>query len=654
MGQDQGPLPLIDSASANPSASGPVARVVGGAAAGALALAALSLIDIALRLAATPELTSPLRDLSVLAGVGALGGAILGALRMISGLAWLCPFGLVLGAAVGLWLWLPDVPASRLLSERGLTQLALAGAGYVLAGSTIGQFGCALLRRAFPLRAHLWRDLAIVAVLLAPQLLPRLPGSAASDRPNLLLLTVDTLRADRLGFSGSARPTSPNLDRLARSGVTFTRAVTPLPRTLPALASLMTGVFPHAHGVRDNFHYSLGERDPTLAEGLRAEGWATAAVNSNPVLSHDSGIYRGFASANDRGDDWSRLELLRTLQHGRALIAMRTGTRAEVITDLALAWLHERPRNRPFFLWVHWLAPHMPYEPDPIWVSRFSPDYAGDYRLRLDYDKISKGEMTYRNSLTRVQLAHAAALYDGEIATTDRAVGRLLRELEATGDLENTVIVFTSDHGESLDEHGYFFNHGDFVYGPATNIPLLIRGLPFLPAGALARGPVALQELCAALQTALGGSAADAPGAFAAGAGPFFAESGFCRFPDLNDRLELLLPREIAQSPDRIPDWSERWEAAANRAKQRFIEEGRWKLVRSPLTSSDRYELFDLEADPGETRDLSAIYPDTVAALADKLAQWIADGEAQESVAPPRTIDEETRESMRALGYIGD
>jgi arylsulfatase A-like enzyme len=647
VGQDQGPLPLSDSSSA-------FARLSSGAATGALALAVLAAVDIALRLGETPALTSPLRDLSLLAAGGALCGAVLGALRLVAILSWLCPFGLVLGAAVALRLWLPDVTGSRLLGERSLVWIALAGAGWVLGGAAIGQLACARLRRALPLRAHLGRDLVIVAALLVPLALPRFGGSSGSVRPNLLLLTVDTLRSDRLGFAGSPRPTSPNLDRLARSGVTYTRAVTPLPRTLPALASLMTGAFPHTHGVRDNFHYALGERSSTLAEMLQASGWATAAVNSNPVLSHDSGIYQGFATASDRGDDWSRLELVRTLQHVRALLAMRAGTRAEVITDLALGWLRSRPRGRPFFLWVHWLAPHMPYEPDPIWVSRFSPDYEGDYRLRLDYDKIPKGEMTYRNPLTPQQREHAAILYDGEIATTDRAVGRLLRELAAAGDLENTIIVFTSDHGESLVEHGYFFNHGDFVYGPATNIPLLVRGLPSPPPGALVRGPTALNELSAPLQTALTGKTAGMASPLPPGVGPFFGESGFCRFPDLNDRLELLLPREIAQNPDRIPDWPQRWEAAANRAKQQFIEEGHWKLVRSPGRIQDRFELFDLDSDPGETRDLSALRPDVVAHLAEKLAEWTLLGETQGEAAAPRTIDDDLRDRMKALGYIGD
>jgi arylsulfatase A-like enzyme len=218
---------------------------------------------------------------------------------------------------------------------------------------------------------------------------------------------VDTLRSDRLGFAGDPRARSPHVDRLARRGTTYADAVTPLPRTLPAVASLLTGRVPHAHGVRDNFHYALSGEAVTLTETLSRAGWVTAAVNSNPVLSHDSGVYQGFRSASDRGDDWSRLGLVRGVRRLATLVAMRRGDRARVITDLALDSASRRPRGRPYFLWVHWLSPHMPYEPVPPFDTLFDPGYTGRFARRIDNDGISKGEMTYRNSLPAPELAHA-------------------------------------------------------------------------------------------------------------------------------------------------------------------------------------------------------------------------------------------------------
>ena len=433
----------------------------------------------------------------------------------------------------------------------------------------------------------------------------------------------------------------------------------------------MTGASPHTHGVRDNFHYTLGEASPTLAEALRDRGWTTGAVSSNPVLSHDSGIYQGFAAADDRGDDWSRLTIVRGVRRLSTLAAMRTRDRDQVVTRLAMDWLAHRPTGRPFFLWTHWLAPHMPYEPAPPFDRTFDPGYEGDYARVLDYGRISKGDMTYRNPLDPRVIEHAKALYDGEVATSDRAVGALLREMEASGDLDHTLIVFTSDHGESLDEQGYFFNHGDFVYGPAANIPLLIAA-PNPSSARVASSPVSLIDLAptilAHVSLEADALAADGqpielspltgstPHSTTAGSlvPAVFGESDFCRFPDLNDRLGFLLPLEIAQNPERIPDWKEKWEAQAILAKQRYGIVGPWKLVLSPHPSGDRLELFDLSRDPLDLVNVSAAHPEITLDLERLLRRWMQEGEGRSTSAGDRILDEETIARMRALGYIGN
>jgi arylsulfatase A-like enzyme len=429
--------------------------------------------------------------------------------------------------------------------------------------------------------------------------------------------------------------------------------VTPQPRTLPGLASLFTGREPPAHGVRDNFHYALGPDAVTLAERLAAAGWATAAVSSNPVLSHDSGIYQGFASASDRGDDWARLPLVRGVEHFRTLVAMRRGDREMQVTRLALDWLRARPRDRPFFLWVHYHAPPMPYEPVPPFHRAFDPGYEGPYRDSIGYDGISKGDLTYRNALPPRTIEHVKALYDGEVAVSDRAVGRLLDAMEGRGDLERTLVVVTADHGESLDEHGYFFNHGDFVYGPAANVPLLWRGAGDGPrVGREAPSLVDVHALVVAA-TGIGADEQDAGRWPVPAESAVFGESDFCRFPDLNDRLGYLLPLEVAQSPDRVEDWAGRWEAQANRAKQRFVERGGYKLVLTPRPDGDRWELFDLAADPAETRDVSATLPEVRAELATLLQDWMRKAEGESGTARERVIGDALREQHGGLGYLG-
>ena len=615
-----------------------------GSAAGALALVAIAVADLAFRSDALPPAASPFRDLSLLAIAGAIAGSLLGLARS-AGARLLSPFAITLGTAIALEHWLSGISGSRVLTG-GAAPVAMQGALLLAAGAGGGLLlGLALRRLPAPPAAPL-RDLAVVLLLAAPAAWPGGRGGAGPDG-NVLLLTVDTLRADRLGCTGSPLPLTPWLDRLARGGVTFPRAVTPLPRTLPATASLHTGMDPPNHGVRDNFHYALAPAAATLAEELAGRGFACAAVNSNPALSHDSGIFQGFASANDRGDDWSRLGLVRGAGRVLTLLEMRRGDRDAVVTKLALGWLRRRPADRPFFLWVHWLAPHMPYEPAYPFDRAFDPDYEGKYRHAIGYESVTKGDMTYRNPLTDRELAHAVALYDGEVATSDRAVGRLLREMEREGLLRDTRVIFTADHGESLREHGYFFNHGDFVYGPAANVPLIVAGN--VPPGTIDPTPISLADVRKRLVPPDPSAAPPAGDPAAA----LFGESGFCRFPDLNDRLGFQLPAEIAQSPDAVPDWRDRWEEQANRAKQRFVQRGRWKLVRSPRESGDRHELFDLHADPGETSDVAASHPDTTAALSALLDEWIARGEAAPSMAEDRVLDEDAREQMGALGYLG-
>lgn len=622
----------------------PLPSVLSGAAAGALALAAIAGTEILLRPGAQPALAAPLRDLSLLSVGGAGAGAVLGALRA-AGLRFLSPFTVALGIAVAAEHWLTGVSGSRVLTGSVLPE-ALRGVLFVTGGAGAGLLVGLALRRVPRPPPNAVRDLAVVVLLAVPA---AWPPPAPRSRSGVLLLTVDTLRADRLGCMGNPRPVSPWLDRLARSGTTFSRVVTPLPRTLPATASLHTGADPQVHGVRDNFHYALAPAASTLAEAFGAAGFACAAVNSNPALSHASGIFQGFASANDRGDDWSRLGLVRGSGRVLTLLAMRRGDRDRVVTDLALAWLRRRPADRPFFLWVHWLAPHMPYEPAYPYDRVFDPGYEGDHRFALTYERISKGDMTYRNPLTARERIHAVALYDGEVATSDRAVGRLLRAMEEEG-IHADRVIFTADHGESLLEHGYFFNHGDFVYGPAANVPLLLAGRD-VPPGAIDPEPLSLTDV----RTRLAGLPGPGPSPSAGGpARPLFGESGFCRFPDLNGRLGFQLPTEIAQSPDAVPDWRERWEEQANRAKQRFVERGRWKLVRSPRETGDREELFDLETDPGETADVAALHPDTLAVLGALLDDWVAQGAQASTTASERALDEDAREQMNALGYLGN
>ena len=231
----------------------------------------------------------------------------------------------------------------------------------------------------------------------------------SGGRLNLLLITVDTLRADRLGSYGYAAAQTPHLDALAAGGLRFERATTVMPLTLPAHASLMTGTFPAYHGVRDNGGFYLGEEARTLAEILSEAGFRTGGFVGAFVLDSRWGIAQGF----DRFfDDFDLTEF-----DGAAGMDAIQRPGASVV-DQALDWLQASPEVEPLFAWVHLYDPHTPYEAPEPYRSRFPATRSG--------------------------------AYDAEIAATDAEIGRLLDGFEAAGRLDDTLVVVASDHGEML------------------------------------------------------------------------------------------------------------------------------------------------------------------------------------------------------------
>ena len=281
-----------------------------------------------------------------------------------------------------------------------------------------------------------------VAALLALATLPACRREG--QRPNVLLITIDTLRADRLGCYGYGLAHTPAVDGLAREGVRCTDAATSAPITLPAHTSIMTGLYPPAHGVRDNGNYALAPEATTLAERLKAAGWRTGAFVSAAVLARRYGLDQGFEVYDD--DLWAEDE------PEMFMIRERPASRT---ADRVLAWLEEGQKTRqPFFLWVHFFDPHQPY-------NLRSFDLA----------------------------AMTATPYDAEIAEADRGVGRLIDWLREHGQLDDTLVVLTADHGESLGEHGEP-THGVFIYDATIHVPLIWRLPHVFPPGETYGGPV--------------------------------------------------------------------------------------------------------------------------------------------------------------------
>jgi choline-sulfatase len=257
-------------------------------------------------------------------------------------------------------------------------------------------------------------------------------AAAISAQPNVVLLSVDTLRADHLGCYGYDKPTSPNIDKLAQEGLLFEDAVCDVPLTAPSMAGMLTGHYPRDLGLTRN-GVELPESLPTVAERFKDAGYATWCVQSNWTLKSDlSRINRGF-------------DIYRDDFHKGRWGAIKSERPGPEVADIALELLAARDAAKPFFAWIHFSDPHGPYE----FHEEFNPSGKRPWRLKTA-EKV------------RVQ-------YDSEVLFTDHHIGRVLKALP-----ENTIVVFVADHGESLYEHGYL-GHGRRVYHPGIHVPLIIH-----------------------------------------------------------------------------------------------------------------------------------------------------------------------------------
>lgn len=425
-----------------------------------------------------------------------------------------------------------------------------------------------------------WLARRTPAVLVTPggAAIGRLPRGIAPTDLNLLVITLDTTRADRLGAYGWPHSATPELDRLAAEGVVFEHASAPAPLTLPAHSSLFTSKYPPAHGVRDNGGFFLDERETTLAERLKAAGVRTGGFVGAYVLDRRWGIGQGFDTYFDNFDP-SKFDTPSLADVERP---------ASEVTDHALEWLQSVAGSR-FFGWVHFYDPHSPYAPPEPYRAEF-----------------------------------ADRPYLGEIAYVDAQVGRLRAYLERARLLDRTIIVVLGDHGESLGEHGEG-THGFFIYESVLRVPLLIRA----PYGGL-RGRrvsdrVRSVDVAPTAMELLGLPA------------PRDVE-GRSLVPLMTGAVRELGLAAYAEAV--YPQYHFGW------SDLRSLTDGRFKFIEAP-----KPELYDLEADPQETRNLYAERQGLAGRMAAALDATA--GKGRSDVKPANDVDPEARSRLAALGYIG-
>ncbi len=320
----------------------------------------------------------------------------------------------------------------------------------------------------------LWSMLCVMAVL--PVLSLEVVADTAKSEPqnnkyNVLLISLDTLRADHLSCYGYPRNTSPNLDRFAKEGVLFENVTAASAITIPSHMSMFTGLYPSTHGVQ-GIVACPGEAVPTLAQVLSEHGYATAGFIAS-MLRPVWGFSRGFQVYDES-----------VLVSMNARVARSAVTNDE-ITSVATDWLRQNGKEKTFFLFVHYWDCHSDYVPPPPYDRKFDPEYKG---------KVAMPEPEPKKPIPQRDLTHLVALYDGEIAHTDDSVRKLLKVLQDMKLSQNTLVIVTADHGEGFMEHGKFL-HGNSLYEELVHVPLIMRLPNVLPQGLRVSGNVSHVDL---------------------------------------------------------------------------------------------------------------------------------------------------------------
>lgn len=453
-------------------------------------------------------------------------------------------------------------------------------------------------------------------------------GTAAAapvaKRPNVLIVTLDTTRADHTSAYGYERPTTPRLAEVARAGVRFEAAYAPMATTLPSHATMFTGLLPRTHGTLKN-GLQVDASLPLLSEILAKDGYRTGAFLSSFAVASKFGLARGFDHYDDDFEDGQcKWDVERWEGHKIEGDFCRRGdlTRAS-----AEAWLEKSgyfpastgkttaagAPEKPFFLWIHFFDAHNPYDPPPEHAKLFPPK--GNPPSELDHD---------------------IAKYDAEIHFADQEMGKLFDRLAAAKLLDDTLVIVAGDHGEGLMDHGWML-HGLQIYEEAVRVPFVLRWPGKLPAGKVIAAPVELADITPTVLE-LAGLAMPKTKHAPEGLSLAAAMAGTA---SLDPQRAVLVQRRFYASD------SER--GVRVKGSKHGLRRGDWKYIEAK--EEDTFELYDLKSDPGEKRNLADSEKQQRDALATELSTTLSSTAAASAPAPGRVSEEDARR-LEALGYV--
>lgn len=504
---------------------------------------------------------------------------------------------------------------------------------------------------------------SLVVLVSATVVWTHLDRATPADRPSVLFILSDTTRRDHVSPFGD-RAQTPAIDRLAARGVVFNDAVTVIPKTAQSVASFLTGRYPVRHGLR-GLYDNLSPSQPNIARAFQEAGYPTAALVNNPWVSPSHGFGHGFdryygteeIRAHFRG---SRRFVIWDVLYDRAVrqrLEWRPRQpegvfepRAAHLTDAAVEVLESQ--REPFFLYVHYFQPHWPYMPPPRLQERYdAPPPETSVVNNIGASPFTLGEMIFDNPLPEAENEGARRLYQGEVDDTMAEVGRLLNALEGSAWGDNTIVVFTADHGHSLGEHDYYFHHGAFLYDVSVRIPLILSWPEHLPGGRVVKSQVRSIDVAPTLaELADVGLDGTLDGQSLSGLWTGTADGP---------------PEAFLESDVRMMEANRRRQVGGVLGKLRGWRDGRQKLILTPAVDGPRVELFDVVDDPPEGQDLAGHEESQamVLALRERLEEALPEDERR-ALGPidpedlggageaESGVSEREIELLRQLGYV--
>jgi arylsulfatase A-like enzyme len=548
-------------------------------------------------------------------------------------------FGAVLGALVfapGAW-WVRIAPPDLSIFRRDCRTETLL---VILISVVIGRVAFHLVRRISRrerveryfasrwARGWTFAKLAAAVVLLVAVL--RTEGGARvtgnDGRYNVILITVDTLRTNHLEYMGYDKPTSPLTKRLAPESVVFRECVAQYPLTTPSHASILSARYVRSHGAVANA-VPIDDSVKLLSQVLKENGYSTSAFVTSAIIGRKYGFDRGFDHfVEPNSGDFTKSSLSEWIGQLRLARIWWRLHDVNFVTVASERWLSGRPKE-PFFLWLHYVMPHASYAPPFSYERRWDTYPSKIVASIRELEKVGRGQIVPNET----DVKHITALYDAEIEFTEDLLARVLSTLDRIGARDNTLIVFTADHGESLYDREVYFGHGKFLYDEEIIIPLLFHCPSALPAGMVIEEPVESIHIAPTVLDFLG----------------LPAERSFQGM----SLMSLIDPERVrAEAGGTRPEHPTREKPAFSiNHRSKMVRFGGWKYIEVEDDLGTE-ELYDLVNDPGETKNAVLTETAKAAELRALLREWDASVPVIRSES--YKLDDESVRALRALGYV--